>query len=499
MKNIFFSIILVFMYCNSFAQPNQDARMLGLNGAYTTLVNGYQCVGVNPANLGAYMNKSMNIFNVAFGLSTNSLSIANYNVLNGANMEDPNSINYYPKSDFYDTFSGRGIRLLQSYKIPLSVLNFSTQHFAFTTNLNNNVDVGVPNGFIELMLYGNPISREIAIDMEQFISITQDFGFSYGHSFDRFSTGFTLKYLLGIFYMGMESIDQPEIVTEITGFTGQNQYLIQQAIGGSGTGLDLGIITKESDSGYRYGMSIINLLGTVKWTQDNFLREQLEPSLSGSSFYLRPNEFMYVNMVMDSVTGLSFSETSGDPLIYYEMYKVMPLQTIDTLNISTQDSMLLVSLSDDTYLYPSGGDYKRNVIIPSSDTLFTVVDNYTALSLGGDNPFVTRQPIYLRMGFSRRWEGQAVLAADLVTGFSDRFDSSSSWKLAIGTEIIRFNNKFLRLGYAFGGLTKRSMSLGYGQKIGNLFWDFGISFNGGYTLETAKGIDIAFGLIWKKN
>ncbi|SVE27371.1 uncharacterized protein METZ01_LOCUS480225, partial [marine metagenome] len=192
-------------------------------------------------------------------------------------------------------------------------------------------------------------------------------------------------------------------------------------------------------------------------------------------------------------------EESVDPLIYYETYNVMPLISIDTLDISSQDSLLIVQLNDDTYLYPSGGEYKRNVIIGSSDTLFTVTDNYSALSMGGDSPFVTRQPMYLRLGFSRIWKDEAIVVADLVTGFSDRFDSSSSWKLAIGTEIIRFNNKFLRLGYAFGGLTKRSMSLGYGQKIGNLFWDFGISFNGGYTLETAKGIDIAFGLIWKKN
>ena len=302
-----------YMYCNLLGQPNQDARMLGLSGAYTTLASGYQSIGINPANLGTYMGNTMNIFNIAFGLSTNSLSIANYNALNGSNMEDSNEINYYPKSDFYETFGGKGIRLLQSYKIPFSILNFSRNRFAFTANLNNNIDMGMPNGFVELLLYGNPISKAIAIDMEQFISITQDIGISYGYSFDRFDIGITLRYILGLFYMGMESIDQPKIITEITGFTGQNQYLIQQAIGGSGTGLDLGITTQESNNGYRYGISIINLLGTVKWTQDNFLREQLEPSLSNSSFYLRPNEFMYVNMVMDSVTGLSFSEESVDP------------------------------------------------------------------------------------------------------------------------------------------------------------------------------------------
>ena len=146
--------------------------------------------------------------------------------------------------------------------------------------------------------------------------------------------------------MGMEPIEHPYITTDITGFSGQNQYLIQQAIGGEGTGVDLGITTHESKNGYRFGISVINLLGKVEWTQNHWMRKPLEESIESSAgdFYLRPNEFMYVNMVMDSVMGLSLSETSGDPLIYYEMYKVMPLQTIDTLDITSQDSSLLIPL-----------------------------------------------------------------------------------------------------------------------------------------------------------
>ena len=42
-------------------QPNHDARMLGLNGSYTTIARGYHSIGINPANLGAYKNWSINI------------------------------------------------------------------------------------------------------------------------------------------------------------------------------------------------------------------------------------------------------------------------------------------------------------------------------------------------------------------------------------------------------------------------------------------------------
>ena len=100
--------------------------------------------------------------------------------------------------------------------------------------------------------------------------------------------------------------------------------------------------------------------------------------------------------------------------------------------------------------------------------------------------------MYLRMGISRRWEGQAIVAADLVTGFSNRYGSSTTWRASMGVEIIRFKGKFLRFGYTVGGVTKKSMSLGYGRKIGHLYWDMGRSLNGGFSLETAKGFAFAF-------
>ena len=131
----------------------------------------------------------------------------------------------------------------------------------------------------------------------------------------------------------------------------------------------------------------------------------------------------------------------------------------------------------------------------NGDTTFALSD--TTYS-GVDNPFTTRQPMYLRMGISREWEGQAVVVADLVTGFSNYLGSSSSWRLSIGTEITRFKNKFIRLGYAIGGLTRKSVSIGYGRKRGPLLWDIGLSLNGGFNFDSMKGIDIAMGLTWKK-
>ena len=487
-KLIFFISILLGSIV--FGQLNQDARMLGLNGSCTTIARGYQCIGVNPANLAAYNYRSVNLLNLDFGLSNNALSLTNYNAINGANLKD--TLSYPSKSQVYEMFEGDGIRLMQSLYFPLPILNFSTRHFALTSSFFSNIDMGIPNGFFDLLLNGNTLEKNISIDIEQFIYIVEEMGFSYGHSFESFSAGFTLKYILGLFYMGMESIKTYNI-TDYSSLTGKNQYLIQQAIGGGGTGLDLGFTTHESKDGYRFGLSVINLLGEVEWTQDHFMRSSLESRLKNSAgdFYLRPNEFMYVSMTIDDMSGENLD------VIYYEMYKVIPLEAIDTLDISSRDSTLFISLPDGTYLYPSGGEYKLSNLIGDGDTTFTVDDNFEKYAIGGRNPFRTRQPIYLRLGMSRRWEEQAIVAADLVTGFSNKYGSSSTWRASLGVEIIRFKGQFLRLGYAIGGISNKSMSLGYGRKLGSLHLDIGMSFNGGFSIETAKGIDFAMGLIWQ--
>ena len=178
-----------------FGQPDHDARMLGLNGSYTTLAQGYQSIGVNPANLAAYNYKSFNLLNLSLGLNNNAFSITNYNAINGANLEDTLSFNYYPKSQFYDLFGGEGIRLMQSIELPLPILNFSTRRFALTSNFSSNLDMGLPNGLLDLLLFGNPFGSSISINMEQNSIITQDIGLSYGHLFNQFYVGFTLKYI----------------------------------------------------------------------------------------------------------------------------------------------------------------------------------------------------------------------------------------------------------------------------------------------------------------
>ncbi len=479
-------------------QANTDARMTGLSGTYTTLAQGYRCVGINPANLGTYKRPSLNLMNFSIGLSNNFFSLSNFNTITGVHLEDSLAYNYFPKSQFYDLFGGSGLRTTLTVELPFPLINFSTRQFAFTTQLSSNIDMGLPDGFVDFLLFGNPFGKNISLDMDQFIVWTLESGISFGHQFSNFSAGITLKYILGLFYMGLESVNTPFLTTDISGFTGKNQYLIQQAVGGSGLGLDVGITTKESATGVRAGISIINLLGTVKWTQDHFMRSSLENSLvAAGDWYLRPNEFMLMSIVMDSVTALSFTEKSSDPLIYLETYKVISVADLEAVNFSNEDSSYMVQLNENAYLLPSGGKYSLNDLIGENDVEKTAPSYYQYVS-GADNPFTTRQPMYLRLGLSKNIKEYGLLAGDLVTGFSNRRGSSSSWRMSIGAELLRFKPAIFRIGYSFGGFTQKSMSLGYGIKIGSFRWDTAIAFNGGFSINDAKGFNLALGLIWQR-
>ena len=54
----------------------ESSREIGLGGSMVTLSRGVEAVGVNPANLSVYQDNSMNIFNIALGFNSNSLSIS---------------------------------------------------------------------------------------------------------------------------------------------------------------------------------------------------------------------------------------------------------------------------------------------------------------------------------------------------------------------------------------------------------------------------------------
>ena len=493
--NVKLIFIIILSSFNLFSQDFQDPRMLGLNGSYTNLASGYRAVGVNPANLAIYNINTFNVFDFSFGLGNNFFSIKNFNTLSGAHLSDSLDVNYYPKEQLLDKFGVRGLRIKQSLILPLPGLSMSKGSYAFTTKLNWTADLGLSNGILQLLFSGNPLGEEIDLEIDEIVYLTNELGFSYAHAFDGFSAGFTLKYLVGLFYMGMESLPSENILTDINGFHGSAQYLVRQDLGGTGLGLDVGLVTDEFDDGFRFGVSIINLFGEIDWSGSNAIRDMFKPSLSKSESYLRPNEYIYYNLVMDSITISSFNVETDTAFFYYEKYKVCAVESIDDILFENLDSTLIVELSNGTFLVPSEGEYIFEDIHGDNDSTYTIIDNYSKYNKQSADKLKTRQPMFFRMSLSKKWDKQAILAMDLVTGFMNRFHSSSNWRFSMGVEVNRFKNQFYRMGFALGGIEKRTLSLGYGRKISGLMMDIGVSLSGGFWLDSTQGIDFSIGFM----
>ena len=450
--------------------------MLALNGAYTTVARGYQCIGVNPANLSYSNGFSMNLLTVNMGIGNNSLSLNVMNDLNGADLENPNAEVYFPKEDLGYIFDDEGIIITTDIALPLPVLNFSFLNYAFTTTPKLYTKIGIPSGFVDLLFYGNEIGRDLSIDLPLDIMAVQETGFSYAFPQNEFTFGVTAKYILGYFYSTFESVDSSYFRTDSTAFTGQGSFLMKQAIGGNGFGLDIGMLSREFENGVQFGASITNLFGSIKWTQEHFLRSAIDGTVQDNvpaEYFLRPNEFYYYHLEIDSMNAENLSSKPIDEMIFRQGYKVIKVSDLTPFDLVYTDTLVVIVPNDGGYLIPSS-----NITSVTLDSLST-------------EPLRTNYPSIFRLGISKRYNEGVLVMADLSTGFSDNLGGYDNWRMAFATEITHYPIITFRTGVAFGGAHGRSMSLGIGFKAGPVYLDLGMAYRNGFTVNSMKGFDFS--------
>ena len=474
MSSKLFCIVLFFTV--AFSQLSQDARMLALNGAYTTVARGYQCVGVNPANL-AYSNGfSMNLLTFNMGVGNNTLSLDVINNIDGADLENSNAEVYFPKEDLSYVFDDDGIIITTDMTLPLPILNFSFQNYAFTTSPKLYTKFGIPSGFVDLLFYGNEIGKDLSIDLPLDVMAVQETGFTYAFSEEDFTFGVTAKYILGYFYSTFESVDSSYFRTDSTAFTGQGSFLMKQAIGGNGFDMDVGMLSREFDNGIQFGASITNLVGSIKWTQDHFLRSAIDATIQESvpaEYFLRQNEFYYYHLEIDSMNAVNLSAKPINEMIFRQGYKVIKVSDLTPFNLTASDTLVVT--------IPNEGGY----LIPSSEIATTTLDSLSS------KPLRTNYPSIFRLGISKRYEEGVIVMADLSTGFSDDVGGYDQWRMAFATEITHYPIITLRTGVAFGGAYGRSMSFGAGFKAGPVYIDLGMAYRNGFSVNSMKGFDFS--------
>jgi hypothetical protein len=253
------------------------------------------------------------------------------------------------------------------------------------------------------------------------------------------SWGITAKYMQGLFYLGVdEDSSSSSLITDDLGIYGSGEYIIRQGVGGSGFGFDIGVVSRPY-KGWKFGASVINLAGSISWTQ-----------------------------------GGSETSSSINPLTS----NFYPFQWGDS-TLNANQSILYTFQIDTIRADKLGGD-----------SLFT---NQTTFFVPKQTKqFVTRVPMTFRLGLSKEVD-DFLIASDLVAGFENKYYSKKQWKWSLATEWSKIKTFPMRIGFGWGGGDFKELGMGFGVKKGMVMFDLGFAFRNGMWLHTMKGFNFSFG------
>ena len=499
-----FLIILISLVVS---QNSQDARMLGLGEAYSTLSSGYRAVGINPANINNNTNWTVNIFSSSTSFSNNFLNLDRYNELNGAHFDNPLASSYYPKERILNILKGEGVKLNFNSITSIPGLNFSKDNYAFTSNIVSYGDIQFPQAFVDIMFFGNEVGKELDMSFKQNMILALETGFTYCKNFNEVNLGVTGKYLQGIYYSNMEQLGDAYFKTDTTAFLGNGNYLIKQGLGGSGFGVDIGFSTKEFDNGVKFGAALINAFSSIEWNKDTPLRRGLEGI--GVNFPVREKEYFFFNFTVDSLNAQTLLTATVEDIFMTDTYKVSiidleDIPLIDPLNYEEPElPSFYIDINNEENSVVESAD---NMII-DSDKIIVLEDGRVViptenlpdneLSLFKSAPFKTDYPTFLRFGVSKHFYSEDVLlAADIMTGLDNMLGNEEKWRLALGAEINKHPKIPIRLGLTFGGEDKYRFALGSGYSFGAMKIDFAYGYIGSFKLSKARGLDLSLNIYY---
>lgn len=422
-----------------------DPRSVALVGATTTIADGIYSVGYNPALLAYQVDRPfmLQLGGLDFGIGNNYLSLAGLQALNGDTLNGDEKTFILNRLENYGglTFNING-------QLAVPGLNFSTGNMAITSNIMYFTSYVFPAGIARLFLEGNAYNPVIDMEFNYEIMAVNETAFSFAVPFESFALGVSLKSLQGLFYMGIDQdLSSASFVTTPTAVSGSGTYFIKSGVGGSGFGLDVGIATKEY-KGMRFGLSMINALGVIKWNQPSFLKD----ILSGKDSEYGTSDDVW-NLKW---AGVPLTDKNAGLLTY-------------KINDLRADNLSSTNILEQT-----------NSVVPMLD------------KNGNPIPFNIRYPAIFRAGGSYK-TNELILSSDLTTGFENRLYANSRWRWAVGAELIKFSTLPLRMGFAWEGLDKTELGIGVGFHGGPVMVDVGFAFKNGIWVHSMKGLSLSLG------
>jgi hypothetical protein len=411
----------------------RDPRSVALAGATTTIADGIYAVGFNPGLIAFQKEKPfmLQLGGIDFGLGNNYLSMAAMNTLSGDTLDSDE------KTTIINRFKSRGGFTFDLFgQLATPGLNYASGNMVLTSNILYMSSYSLPAGMARLMLEGNANNPDIDMTLGLEIMSVHELGFSFAVPFESYAVGFTLKYLQGLFYMGIDpDSSSANFITTPRAVYGSGSYYLRQGFGGSGYGLDIGIATKEFN-GMRFGVSLINVVGSIGWNKPSFIKDMIDYPLKWDG------------------------EQLSDSVAVLYTYQI--------------DSLRADNLSSST------------IFTSSSKVVKNLDEN------GKVKQFNIRYPAILRFGLSYK-KNDLLISSDLITGFENRLYANSRWRWAIGVESYRFPSMPLRMGFAWEGMDRTELGLGAGFYGGPVMIDFGFSFRNGMWIHSMKGLNLSLG------
>lgn len=440
-----------------FSQSKRDPRSVAMAGAYSTIADGIFAVGYNPAMLAYQQDKPfmLQLFGLDFGIVGNYISLANLNAISGDTLyskgEDTNNPSLDNKTALMNELEeGGGLNFFQDVHLPIPLLNFSSGNMALTTNTLILQNYRFPFGFLQLLLDGNADNPDIDMTLHYEVMGVTEYGFTFAVPYEYLSIGLTLKYLQGLFYFGIDpDSSKANLITSNDGLYGQGEYYLRQGIGGSGIGLDVGIVSKDLN-GWRFGFSLINAIGSITWNKENMTKGLLDGK---DNIYGNDDDLFHFTWA-----GQALNDSVAIRYIY----------NIDTLTAETMGNENLFTNND-----------PKDQIVP------------VKLNEDGSLPeFKMDYPSIFRLGLSYNME-DILISSDLWTGFTNSMFSHKGWRWSMGVEMTKFESFPLRIGYAWGGSEFQELALGFGFHKGPIIFDFGFAFRNGVWIHSMKGLNLS--------
>ena len=145
---------------------------------------------------------------------------------------------------FFNTLEQQdGLTFFMDTHMPIPLINISKGNLAFSANNILLQNYKLPIGLLELIFYGNAKKANLDLEFSYEILGINEYGLSFGIPFKYMSWGITAKYIQGLFFLGVdEDSSSSSLLTDDLGIYGNGKYIIKQGVGGSGFGLDIGVV-----------------------------------------------------------------------------------------------------------------------------------------------------------------------------------------------------------------------------------------------------------------